>query len=296
MPVSGCDPNRSQDEKSMLRLTSEPVRIPTATTPDAKMTSYSSDELKEILRLHALWLDGNAEGAQANLCGADLRGADFRDADFRDANLRDANLRDADLRNADLSEADLRDADLRGADFRGADFRYANLRDADFRYADLRYADLSEADLRDADLRGADFRGADFRYANLRDADFRYADLRYAGLSEADLRDALGIPIAEDAPARLLAVAHAALAAPDALEMGTWHTCETTHCICGWAEHLGGPLAKLIIQQNGNAVGGLMLLGIDAHAHFYVTNEKAREFLQSVIDNANTTIIAGVSA
>lgn len=195
----------------MLRLTSEPVRIPTATTPDAKMTSYSSDELKEILRLHALWLDGNAEGAQANLCGADLRGADFRDADFRDANLRDA--------------------------------------------------------------------------------DFRYANLRYA-----DFRDALGIPIAEDAPARLLAVAHAALAAPDALEMGTWHTCETTHCICGWAEHLGGPLAKLIIQQNGNAVGGLMLLGIDAHAHFYVTNEKAREFLQSVIDNANTTIIAGVSA
>ena len=261
MPVSGCDPNRSQDEKSMLRLTSEPVRIPTATTPDAKMTSYSSDELKEILRLHALWLDGNAEGAQANLCGADLRGADFRDADFRYANLRDA------------------------------DFRYADLRDADFRYADL-----SEADLRDADLRGADFRGADFRDANLRDADFRYADLRYANLSEADLRDALGIPIAEDAPARLLAVAHAALAAPDALEMGTWHTCETTHCICGWAEHLGGPLAKLIIQQNGNAVGGLMLLGIDAHAHFYVTNEKAREFLQSVIDNANTTIIAGVSA
>lgn len=185
----------------MLRLTSEPVRIPTATTPDAKMTSYSSDELKEILRLHALWLDGNAEGAQANLCGADLSGANFRNADFR------------------------------------------------------------------------------------------YANLRYA-----DFRDALGIPIAEDAPARLLAVAHAALAAPDALEMGTWHTCETTHCICGWAEHLGGPLAKLIIQQNGNAVGGLMLLGIDAHAHFYVTNEKAREFLQSVIDNANTTIIAGVSA
>jgi hypothetical protein len=261
MPVSGCDPNRSQDEKSMLRLTSEPVRIPTATTPDAKMTSYSSDELKEILRLHALWLDGNAEGAQANLCGADLRGADFRDADFRYANLRDADFRYADLRDADFRYADLSEADLRDADLRGADFRYANLRDADFRYADLRYAD------------------------------FRYADLRYA-----DFRDALGIPIAEDAPARLLAVAHAALAAPDALEMGTWHTCETTHCICGWAEHLGGPLAKLIIQQNGNAVGGLMLLGIDAHAHFYVTNEKAREFLQSVIDNANTTIIAGVSA
>jgi hypothetical protein len=51
--------------------------------------------------------------------------------------------------------------------------------------------------------------------------------------------------------------------------MSNWHTCKTTHCICGWAEHLGGPLAKLIIEQFGNDVGGLMLLGVEAHAHFY---------------------------
>jgi hypothetical protein len=29
-----------------------------------------------------------------------------------------------------------------------------------------------------------------------------------------------------------------------------------------------------------------MLLGVEAHDHFYTTNEKARAFLQSVIDNA----------
>jgi len=157
---------------------------------------------------------------------------------------------------ADLSSADLRGADLRGAVLRGAV---------------LSSADLSSADLSSADLRGAVLRGADLSSADLRCA---------------DLRGAIGLPIAADAPARLLAVAQAALASPDALEMSSWHKCDTTHCICGWAEHLGGPLAELIIRTQGNDLGGLMLLGVEAHAHFYKPNEEARAFLQSVIDNA----------
>jgi hypothetical protein len=72
--------------------------------------------------------------------------------------------------------------------------------------------------------------------------------------------------------------------------MSDWHTCKTKHCICGWAEHLGGPLAKLIIEQFGNDVGGLMLLGVEAHAHFYKNiDDDARAFLQSVIDQANAS-------
>ena len=117
-------------------------------------------------------------------------------------------------------------------------------------------------------------------------ANLSRANLSGAILSDAILSDAIGLPITEDAPSRLLAVAHAALANDDALEMRTWHTCETTHCICGWAEHLGGPLARLLIKTNGNDVGGLMLLGVEAHEHFYQSNEEARAFLQSVIDNA----------
>jgi hypothetical protein len=71
--------------------------------------------------------------------------------------------------------------------------------------------------------------------------------------------------------------------------MSDWHTCKTKHCISGWAEHLGGPLAKLIIEQFGNDVGGLMLLGVEAHAHFYKENDDARAFLQSVINQANAS-------
>ena len=177
----------------------------------------------------------------------------------------------ADLRNADLRNADLRNADLSGADLSGANLYWANLRGAN-----LRGANPSRADLRGADLRGANLRGANLSGAILSEADFR----------GAGLRGATGLSIATDAPARLLAVAQAALASPGALEMRYWHTCETSHCICGWAEHLGGPLAQLIIQMNGNDLGGLMLLGVEAHAHFYKNNDEAKAFLQSVIDNA----------
>ena len=215
------------------------------------MKTYTTDELKEILRLHRLWRIDEEGGSEA-----DLSWADFSEADLSWADLSGANLSRADLSRADFSEADLSGANLSGAD--------------------LSWADFSEADLSWADFSGA----------NLSGADLSGADLSWADFSEADLSGALGLAIATDAPARLLAVAHAALASPDALAMGAWHTCETTHCICGWAEHLGGPLANLIIEIQGNDVGGLMLLGVEAHAHFYKTNDEARAFLQSVIDKA----------
>ena len=54
-----------------------------------------AEELKEILRLHKLWLKDKSDGCRANLSDANLSGA----------NLIGANLRGADLRGADLSYA-----------------------------------------------------------------------------------------------------------------------------------------------------------------------------------------------
>ena len=112
----------------------------------------TQEELKEILRKHKLWLEGDSSGVKANLRGANLSDADLSEADLRGADLSDADLHGADLRGADLRGADLSDADLRGADLRGADLRGADLRDADLSGADLSDADLSGADLSDADL------------------------------------------------------------------------------------------------------------------------------------------------
>lgn len=82
----------------------------------------TNEEIKNILRLHKMWLDGVYEGERADLRDDDLRGADLCGADLCGADLRGADLRDADLR-----DADLRCADLRGADLRGADLISANL-------------------------------------------------------------------------------------------------------------------------------------------------------------------------
>ena len=76
-----------------------------------------TEEIKEILKLHKLWLDNDPQGRRADLCGADLCGADLRAADLRAANLR----------NADLCGADLRAANLRNADLCGADLDYSCL-------------------------------------------------------------------------------------------------------------------------------------------------------------------------
>jgi len=86
--------------------------------------------LKEVLRLHALWLNGGEIGERADLRETKLAGADLGEADLRRANLVGANLRWADLRRANLEGADLREADLREANLIGA-----NLREADLDYA-----------------------------------------------------------------------------------------------------------------------------------------------------------------
>jgi hypothetical protein len=87
------------------------------------------EQLKEILRLHAAYFRGEAEGRRANLGGANLRGADLYGADLRGADLYGADLRGANLGGADLRGANLGGADLRGANLYGADLRGANLGD-----------------------------------------------------------------------------------------------------------------------------------------------------------------------
>jgi hypothetical protein len=114
--------------------------------------------------------------------------------------------------------------------------------------------------------------------------DLSGADLRYADLRGVDLRGANGLIIASDAADRLKAVAANALAADDALEMDAWHTCNTTHCIAGWAIHLAGEPGRLLEESHGSAIAGLMLLGIEAHSHFYDSNEDARKWLQEVLE------------
>ena len=141
-----------------------------------------------------------------------------------------------------------------GADLRGADLRGAVLRGAVLRDADLRDADLTGADLRDADLSGADLRGADLR----------------GGLE--------GVPLIPD----IHKAVYDAASAPEALDMGHWHSCDTTHCRAGWVVTLAGPGGKALEWAMGTPAAAAFIYmrsdpKLEKIPNFYASNEAALE-------------------
>ena len=76
------------------------------------------EQLKEVFRLHKLWLEDHKDGVRANLIGANLRTANLRTADLRWANLRQGNLIGANLIGTNVEGAYVGGANLGGANLR----------------------------------------------------------------------------------------------------------------------------------------------------------------------------------
>ena len=208
-------------------------------------------EHETTLRLHKLWLKGDKDGVRADLSGTNLSGVYLMDANLSRANLEYANLSGAKLRDANLEYANLKDAYLGNAKLWGANLGGANLEDAN---------------LMDADLRGANLEGANLEGAKLRGADLENANLDY------QIQEGL-----------LQQIAKIILENPESLEMVDWHTCETTHCLAGWACHLN-PVAKKLEETHGTQIAGLLTLGYEAHANFFKKNEEVIEWLKTIKD------------
>jgi len=251
------------------------------------MTDNQSINISETLRLHELWLADDSTGIRADLRYANLSGADLRDANLRKAILTGANLYDANLTDANLSYANLYGCNLTGANLYDANLTDAILSGANLSYANLYGCNLTGADLRDANLRKAILSGANLSYANLSRANLYGCNLTGANLSGANLSGAKGLPIVADHLQRLRAVASEVLSNPQNLHMTNWHNeCGTAHCLAGWAIHQAGTLGEVLEKLHGPHIAGLLLLGADAAAHFYDSNEEAIEWLQSVAQEA----------
>ncbi|HEX3856540.1 MAG TPA: pentapeptide repeat-containing protein [Verrucomicrobiae bacterium] len=83
-------------------------------------------------------------------------------------------------------------------------------------------------------------------------------DLRGADLRGADLSDAVlpFIPKIEDLDGKILA---AIGKEGCALDMESWHVCETTHCRAGWAIHLSGDVGKTLESIYGPSAAGALI-------------------------------------
>jgi len=67
---------------------------------------------------------------------------------------------------------------------------------------------------------------------------------------------------------------------PNALDMGSWHTCETTHCRAGWVVMLAGEAGKKLESfHNTELAAALIYRESSPHkvsaARFYDDNEAA---------------------
>ena len=107
-------------------------------------------------------------------------------------------------------------------------------------------------------------------------ANLRGANLRGANLSEAILPD---VVVDANLAAQIL---ERVAAQPTCLDMKTWHTCETTHCLAGWAVtlHTQGKLLESMIGTN--AAGALIFNACCKEVpDFYDTKENAIDWLRS---------------
>jgi len=70
-----------------------------------------------------------------------------------------------------------------------------------------------------------------------------------------------------------------AVSAPQALEMSTWHTCETTHCRAGWVVTLAGDEGKKLEEFFNTELAAMLIYRESGYeinpSRFYESNEDA---------------------
>jgi hypothetical protein len=246
---------------------------------DSSETVYRSEKAETVREAVIEGVMANANLADADLAGADLAGADLADADLAGADLTDANLADANLTRADLADADLAGDDLTNANLADANLTRVDLAGANLTRANLAGANLTRADLTDANLTRAYLAGANLTDANLTRADLTNANLADAdGRTREERRQAFrernpDVPIVAGLDRRILD----AIEAGGSLNMGAWHSCDTTHCRAGWAITLAGAAGRELEARRGPFhAGRLIYLASTGRApHFFATNEDA---------------------
>lgn len=164
-----------------------------------------------------------------------------------------------------------------GDSLAGADLTNADLTRADLTNANLFMAHLSRVDLTRANLTDANLFMADLTDANLRGADLTCTKLTGVELSGANLADCVGLPDAPSVPdikAKILGAGK--------INMAYWHTCETTHCLAGWAVHLAGDAGSALEEQLGASAAGALIFhaSIGEVPDFYSSDEEAIEWLR----------------
>ena len=153
----------------------------------------------------------------------------------------------------------------------------ANLADAYLAGANLADANLAGANLADANLADAYLAGAKgLIFTPPPDPPTPYVrdtSKNYQKRAERFRKRHPEVPVVENLDAKILA----AIEAGGSLNMGAWHTCQTTHCRAGWAIVLAGEEGKALEEKVGPHRAGMLIYGCSTGnvPYFYASNEDA---------------------
>jgi hypothetical protein len=101
------------------------------------------------------------------------------------------------------------------------------------------------------------------------------------------------VPVIENIHQRVLD----AVSAPNALDMGNWHTCETTHCRAGWVVQLAGEAGKALEAFHDTPLAAYLIYKASSpikvsFPQFYVDNEKALADIRRCADDEKALQVA----
>jgi hypothetical protein len=82
---------------------------------------------------------------------------------------------------------------------------------------------------------------------------------------------------------------YAAASRPGALNMGNWHTCETTHCRAGWVVTLAGEAGRALEERTSTAVAAALIYqasdpGLERVPSFYASDRDALEDMRRLAE------------
>ena len=126
-------------------------------------------------------------------------------------------------------------------------------------------------------------RGEAIKKAIKEKIDLSGSDLRGSNLSGSNLS---GVPFIKDIHQT---VYQAASVPPEALDMSTWHKCETTHCRAGWIVTLAGAGGAALEWALGTAAAAALIYiksdpKLEKIPNFYATNEEALADMKRLAD------------
>lgn len=215
------------------------------------MSKITQEELDVMTERHTQWLS-EKEGTRLNLTGKDLSGLDFRERYLPSAILHKCNLTGAKMAGVNLNGSNLSNSDFT---------------DADLTSADLTWAVMPKVTLRRTNLTKTNLTRAHVTKSTIDQVDLTHTKLYKANLSETEL-SSVTLPevvmVVPDIRQKVLAAIEANPGC--AINMMSWHDCETVHCLAGWLVHIHpqgrklervydtAPAAAFILHASGEKI------------------------------------------